>query len=266
MALTIYPLNSAYGTGIFRRRFRLVGEEGSVTAVLNDDFHAMWCRIGHDHVTVRSVEADTIRIPKSTCPGAVLPLQELVGTALHSDRKSFYGAGRTARNCTHLLDLAHLAILRAGRGRFEQIFDIVMPDAVDDVGGVQVWIDGVLVHDWSLHGDEIVAPATFAGRRLFAGFSGWAASQFEGDALDGALMTQKTYFVSRGRRYIVDQLGLATNVEAEREGNCYSFSEPQLSVAHDLIGYVRDYSKGLGEILPPHLRARIFTFVSEKLS
>ncbi len=266
MALTIYPLNPAYGAGVFRRRLRLVGDDASVTAVLNDDFHSMWCRIGHDGTTVRSVEADTIRIPKTTCPGAVVPLQELVGTALSSDRKSFYGSGRAGRNCTHLLDLARLAIQRAGRGRFTQIFDIVLPDAVDNNTGVQLFIDGELAYDWTLHEDVIVAPAAFAGRRLFAGFAEWAGRQFEGDALDGALMIQKAFFVARGRRYIFDQQGAATNLEPEREGRCFTFSEPQFSVARDMIGYVRDYSKGLGEVLPPHLRATIFTSASENIS
>ena len=255
MSLARYPLNPAYGQGVYRRRVRLIGGGGAVTAVLNDDYHSMWCRLSHDSVSILSVDGELVRGPKTTCPGAVLALRELVGTHLNVSRRSLYGEGRTSRNCTHLLDLAMLAVGHAARGEVERVIDIAVPDKMDGRTRMQAHVDGELVHDWAICGTEIENPAAFAGRSMFSGFASWAEAMFDDAALDAARMMQKAAFVARGRVRIVDQTaGMLAVDEPERLGDCFSFSEPNFSVASDNLGYVRDFTGGIVEILPDWLR------------
>ena len=80
-------LNPNYGEGIFRRRIRLTAIPGSGTqpdifGELEDTQHGFRTRIEHDGEKVTAIHGDPVRYPVSTCPGALGPLQELVGVVL----------------------------------------------------------------------------------------------------------------------------------------------------------------------------------------
>lgn len=246
-----YPVNSDYGKGVYRRRVRLIGSQGAVIAVLNDDYHSMWCRLEHDDHRVTQVQASMIRVPKSTCPGAVLALKELEGAALSGDRRQIYGDGRPGRNCTHLLDLGFLAMGHAVRGAADAVIDVAIPDEQNGRSRMTVDVNDVRVIDWLVAGSVIQAPSSFAGQSLFKGFTGWAEARFTGATLDAARMLQKGAFVSHGRRYIVDRsAGMRASDQMERLGDCYSFSAPQIFDATDILSYVRDFTSGMVEIVP----------------
>lgn len=246
-----YPVNLEYGKGVYRRRVRLVGTAGAVTAVLNDDYHSMWCRLQHDGRLVTHVQAGMIRVPKSTCPGAIFALKELEGVSLSSGRRQIYGEGRPGRNCTHLLDLGFLAMGHVARGVSKAVIDVAIPDEQDGRTRMTADVDGACIHDWQIAGSVVQAPASFAGQSLFSGFTSWAEGRFAGLALDAARMLQKGAFVSRGRRYIVDQSAdMRASDQMERLGDCYSFSSPQIFTAMDNLFYVRDFTSGMVEILP----------------
>ena len=107
-------------------------------------------------------------------------------------------------------------------------------------------MDGETRHRWTIARGIITAPAGIAGQSLFGGFAKWAATRFEGVALDAALHLQKAAFVGRGRRVLLDRpIGPFRQREPERIGACYSFSEPSFSKARDVPDYVRDFSDGL---------------------
>lgn len=251
MALSRYPVNPDYGTGVYRRRVRVLVRDHDVVGVLNDDYHAMWCRIGHRDGAVVEVEGGLVRAPKSTCGGAVTPLNELVGMAVSTARWDLYGDGRAGRNCTHLLDLAVLAMGRISHGAGEIVYDVALDDAVDGVSEVRAHVDGTMVHRWTVDDGTVVSPVAFTGRRLFSGFSPWAQATFDGPALDAALLIQKAAFVSRGRRHIVGGAETFYNRdEVDRVGDCFSFRDDQLAVGFDVRGYFRDFSTGIVEFLP----------------
>jgi hypothetical protein len=116
---SIYPRNPRYGSGIFRRRVRLSLEPERATGVVNDNYHAMWLRLAHDGTTIRDVDAGMQRWPKTTCPGAIHVVREIIGVPLSASRRAFYANGRAGRNCTHLLDVAFWAIRQVQRGPSE---------------------------------------------------------------------------------------------------------------------------------------------------
>ena len=251
MSLDHFPRNPDYGRGIYRRRIRITGEAGNITAILNDDFHCMWARLHHDGRTVVATDGELLRYPKTTCPGAAHALDEIAGTPLDIGRSAFFGNGRTSRNCTHLLDLALLMLRHAYLGTRSWIIDLSVSDSVGGVQRLQASVDGRPVHDWTLEDGRIASPQPFAGQAILSGFSRWADATFSGDALDGARMLQKAAFVARGRQYIVDHHPLQrASAEPTRIGDCYSFSEPRFTAAVAMPHYVIDFTAGLIETIP----------------
>jgi len=241
--------NPAYGQGVYRRQIRMRASTGEVRADLFDDYHDMACILRHDETVVTAIEADIRRAPFSTCPGAIGAVGELVGIPLRMPHRQLYGEGRPQRNCTHIFDLAAFAITHAVSGKAARILDFVVPDLVDPGAWVEAWIDGKAVHRWKIaHNEAIVAPAEYAGRSMFGGFARWAEGQFDGTVLELALHLQKVVLVARGRRYLITQESEnSIRDEPERIGACYSFSEPQFSIARPNPDYVRDFTDGLPE-------------------
>lgn len=239
--------NPAYGQGIYRRRIRMSASAGEVRADLLDDYHDMACTVRHDGMVVAAIEADIRRAPFSTCPGAVAAVEELVGISLRPSRRHLYGEGRPQRNCTHVFDLAAFAISHAANAEGERVLDFIVPDLVELGAWVEARLDGIAIHRWKVgYNEGIVAPAEYAGRGMFGGFARWAESKFEGLALELALHLQKAIFVARGRRYqITQESENSIRDEPERLGACYSFSEPQFSIARPNPDYVRDFTGGL---------------------
>lgn len=242
-----------YGRGIFRRRIRLAHEANLVTGMLDDTHHAIWVRIGHDGTVVTRVAGGFNRMPTTVCPGAGIALRELCGMPLTTPLSELYGDGRPQRNCTHMFDIAALAVVHATREIGPRVFDVTIPDAATGPQKVEVRLDGGIIHNWLVDDGRIVDPLAYAGRAIIGGFSAWAFATFEGDFLEAALVLQKGWFLSRARRYVVDTappVALATS-RATRSGVCYAYTEPQLSTAWTVPGYVRDFSAGVVEAMPP---------------
>jgi hypothetical protein len=249
---SIYPRNQHYGTGIYRRRVRLSLAPQRATAVVNDDFHAMWLRLFHDGTTIRDVESGMQRWPKTTCPGAIAVVREVIGLPLAVARRDFYGGGRAGRNCTHLIDLAFWATRQVLRGDGETVVDIAIPDPVRGEGRMQATVDGRIAHDWRVRDAVIQAPAELAGLGVFTGFAVKAEGLLSGLALETAWMLQKAAFVAQGRAYVVDGLPRrSARDEPHRAGACFAFTEPSRSVAMSNVGFVEDFTGGLRELLPP---------------
>ena len=233
----------------------LKAERGAVTATVLDNYHDMACIVRHDGSRVIAVDGEVRRAPFTTCPAAPEALDELVGLPLATGRTDLYGAGRAGRNCTHLFDIAVLAIGMAASGGAARRFDFIVPDETEPGAEIEARVDGAAVHCWTIVQGIIRAPEGIAGRPLFVGFARWAASHFRGVELDTALHLQKATFVARGRRVLLDRpIGDFALREPERFGACYTFSEPQLSIAGDAEGYVRDFTRGLpGDIVTDQL-------------
>jgi len=241
-----FPPNPEYGRGSYRRRVRLANAVGRALASVLDDYHDMRCVVEHDGTQVTGVVGDIARAPFTTCPSASTALHELVGSPLAIGRVQLYGEGRPGRNCTHLFDIAALAMAFALLPLGERVFDLVVPDEVEGGSLIEALVDGKIVHLWRVAGETILTPREFEGRGLFGGFAAWAAATFKDVELDAALALQKAMFVARGRRYLVDgQGGDSLRQQPERIGACFTFSEPQFSIARSIPGYTRDFTDGL---------------------
>jgi len=218
-----YTPNPGFGSGIFRRRIRLIAEHGQVRAALEDTSHAMRLIVRHDGGHVTDTQSRMTRIPLSTCPAADAPLRAFIGTPLVPYPVRANAQVNPRANCTHLHHLAMLAIAHARRGGTRQ-YDIEVPDEHPDPVWATLRRDGAEVLRWQTLGGQLVGPGDLAGRPLLVGFARWAAERFEGEALEAAFVMQNGYFVSISRRYDTDSwMGRPATSHQHMVGKCYSY-------------------------------------------
>jgi hypothetical protein len=242
--------NPAYGTGLFRRRIRLVGSAQRVSAGLEDNYHAMACSIEHDGSVVTAVDARLSRIPMSTCPGAAEPIRALVGQSLTSDLLAIYRRNSPQLNCTHLFDLTSLAITHAHRGTDSRQYDVEIADERGTPAAATVRRDSALIHAWQSVGGKITAPEPLMGRPTVAGFLRWAAHTFAGEELEAAMVLHRGYFVANARRFITDDAWvLEPAQELTMRGVCHTYQPGTVEQAVRLRRVARDFSHRPDDLL-----------------
>jgi hypothetical protein len=206
-----------YGEGIFRRRYRLRGEEGRVHAELEDDFHRFGLVLEHDGETVTDVRGRATRYPWTECPGAVVPLRALRGLRLTTRPTAAAGHTSARANCTHLFDLAGLAVAHAAAGRARRELEIAVPDRRDDRTRATLHADGRLVLDWQVRGAALEGPPPVAG----VGLLGSAFVRFATDTL----LLRRAVFIAMGRLRDLDEVADATHYMALTRNSCHTFTD-----------------------------------------
>lgn len=246
-----YPLNPTFGQGIFRRHIRLQQGVGVVHGALEDCNHGFCVTVYHDGNRVTDIQAKAKRTPFTTCPGAVEPLKALIGKPLDLDAKALNMQMPAGSNCTHWLDLAILALQHAKRDEAVREYRVAIPDEDGHSIEASVHCNARLVHEWRVEEWQILEPAAISGNGLYKGFAGWANQAFaDDDEREAAFVLQKGYFVSRARRYDIQQLtGESAKVHTMMHGACYSYSEPNVSQAVRSADSVRDFTDSEEEIL-----------------
>jgi hypothetical protein len=238
-----YRPNPDYGAGVFRRRIVRSAQAVRASAALLDDFHDMTVALTIRDGIIADARGQMTRYPKTTCPGAAAAVSGLRGgTVIDAVRLC-----DRASHCTHLLDLARLALSWHAQARGEQVIEIALTDRdAQRNQDLHLLVDGAPALSLALRDEAIVQPAVHRGRGLFGGFGRWVAATFAPDDADLWRMAQMAVFVGRGRACIVD--GPDAHRVAEepaREGACFSFSGTAFAIGRDNVGYVRDWSKGL---------------------
>ena len=230
--------NPDFGRGALRRRVRLVAEPGVVRAGVEDAYHSFRMTLRHDGTRITALEPRFLRVPLSTCPGAEAPLRRLVGFALDTPWATLATEENPRSHCTHLFDLASLAMTHALRGG-ERDYEVRVPDEHPGPVWTTLHRDGIELLRWQTFKARILAPGPFAGKPLLRGFSRWANAELAGDDLEAALVLHKAYFVSRARPWNVeDGAGKPVAHHVMMRGACHSYSEPAMSQAirnHDNV-------------------------------
>lgn len=233
--------NPDYGSGLFRRRLRLHCGTREVAIDLEDSNHGFCLRLAHDGESVTGVRAQPVRHPFVTCPEAVVPLGRIVGTRLDADPASVRTRLVPGEQCTHLFDMAMLALSHAPEVGLERLYDVVVDDERNGVTRARVWCDGALVHDWCIRARALETPADLAGRPMMRGFFGWAAAAFDAMPLEAAVILQRGYFVAQSRRMrnspAAEHPATADHMP---EGNCHSYNAAAVGRALRIEGAVRD--------------------------
>lgn len=233
-----------WGTGVLRRALRLRGFEGGVEAALEDMCHAMICTLHHDGEVVTSLEADFRRYTLQLCPGASEPLKQIVGMPIATTTAELFANGRARQNCTHMLDLAWLALRHASRGETEWLYEVEIPDAPSGPMRGQLRRNGEVVQDWTVERNVIVSPPSLSGQALTGGFTRWITTEsgLTDQEAEECLVLHKGFFMTGARQFLIPQGPLTESYRKSVAGVCYGYAHERIDEAIGLGGMKRDFS------------------------
>lgn len=172
---------------------------GRVEGELIDNVHQFSVSITHDGDRIDSIEARAARFPWTSCPVGLDRLKALIGTPLSHNNEQAAAIDK-AQQCTHLYDLAKLAIghaLNRGSMRYD-----VRVDAEDGGDGAEADIcrDGLPVLRWSIRNGQIVSAGPFQGHAT-TGKALWPDEVTHDPALvEAAILLRRGLLVFFGRR------------------------------------------------------------------
>ena len=222
-----------------------------VSAELEDDFHHFRVTVAHDGARVTGVRGVGVRFPWSTCPLAADRLAPLVGMPL-SVRSTAVGDVVSARdNCTHMFDLAGLAVAHAARVGARRQYDVVVADPVDDRRQVTLDRDGEPLLAWVVDSHTILEPVPFRGQALRGGFLAWAEATLDPDAAEAAIVLRRACHIAHGRIQNLDVYDDAGPLLPIMSGACFTFQPARAPVALRMKGTIRDFTDAPERLLEP---------------
>jgi hypothetical protein len=222
----------------FRRAIWVRGAGGRVEADLEDDFHSFGVTLHHDGQVVRRVEARATRYPWATCLAAQGALAALAGATLRANPATLFQHADPRAHCTHLFELAALALAQAARGDGERLFEAEVSDPDGEACLARLFRDGSLALAWRLAGDVIEAPSLYAGEPL-ASFSSKRLANLDPEQAEALLILRRVTQTARGRQMDVD--AFATAAAMGRPAQCYSLQPPNAVRALRVAGSIRDW-------------------------
>jgi len=222
---------------LFRRRIEIRAQPGNeIRAALEDDFHHFRVSIRHDFETLTEVHGWAVRFPYDACPSAAHQLNDLLDMPLSEIAHSVNRQTDARLQCTHLLDLAGLAIAAAAADTQQRLYEVAIPRRVDGVTNPTLWRDGELYLSWNIQGTQIVAPSLYAGTDLNHGMAGWAIRTLPVDEAEAALILRRCTIISRGREYDLD-----AKEHAAETGLCYAQQPIRAKYARRMLGSTLDF-------------------------
>ncbi|GLK88719.1 DUF2889 domain-containing protein [Pseudomonas turukhanskensis] len=225
----------------FRRRVDIIANYteygGEVRAALEDDFHHFRVWVRHEAGSVTAIGGEALRFPYSACPQATAQLQQLLGMPLSRVAHSVTRQTDANHQCTHLLDLAGLAIATAARGSEKRRYDIFVGERVNQRTRATLVRDGNEDLTWDIDGTHIEGPYAYAGVNLREGMAKWALSNLSEDVAEAALLLRRCTLISMGRAYNLD-----AQVHAVNTGHCFTQQPERAEQALRMKGSTLDFS------------------------
>ena len=215
---------------------------------MEDDFHHFGVRISYQAGTITAVAARVVRAPWSTCPSAAAGLDRLVGQRLFTRDTQIGTVLAMRQNCTHLFDLAGLAIAAAARGPALQNFEATVTErrpaplpGQPHTGFCRASLkqDGAEILRWDVQ-DEIIVSGP-ARHSLGRGFRAWTETMPERQAQACGIL-RRAIDVSGGRSADLESGAFAADLGLPPL--CYSYQPETSSRARRMLGSTRDFSAG----------------------
>jgi hypothetical protein len=248
MGQTGVAVNPDYGQGHFNRRIRLQKIAGGVLAELEDCSHAFRIHLYHDDAVVTELQAEAIRYPKTGCIGAPEQLKALQGLPRGLSASEYVLREHPKAHCTHLYDLALLALAHTAREDDVRQIDIIIPDELDQPVKARVFINGDEVLCWDIQAWQVVAP--YAGKPVYRGFAQWAEELLTGDEKEAGFALQKSYMVAQARRFDADAMvEKKPGSEVNMHGACFNYSPGVLEDSQRIKNTLRDFTHAEEQLL-----------------
>lgn len=212
--------------------------DGEVRAVVEDDFHHLRVRIGFDDDAILRIEGEADRVPFRTCSDATSELARLCGMRLSDVASTVMRHTDAKLHCTHLLDLAGLAIATAKQRVARRVYVVEVVDPTP--GGEKIARirrnDGLAV-EWTAIGTTLVGPPPYSGLSLREGFAHWALSNLDRDTAEAAIILRRATAISIGRERDLDAIPFAIP-----RGRCFTEHPARAVLAHRNKGTTLDFS------------------------
>jgi hypothetical protein len=147
----------------YARRIEVLTSPGRVVAEMEDYVHHFRVELEHaDGVVTRAVGTG-VRVPWATCPLGAAGVARLAGAKIGPDSGETWVGGDRTDQCTHVIDLASVAVAHADRPSVRYVA------RVSPAGGPRrhavLRADGDPVLEWDLD-DDVVQSGHFAGLRV----------------------------------------------------------------------------------------------------
>ncbi len=145
-------------------------------------------------------------------------------------------------HCTHIFDLASLAITHAASGRRTRLYEIRIPDRIENRTRVTLVRDGTEILSWAIEGRRITDPPPYAGRSLAKGFVKWADSELDPETAEAAIVLRRACAISLGRAFPLDHIPNASDLASRTLGACYSFSPGVIEEGKRMVGSTLEFT------------------------
>lgn len=225
-------------SGAYRRAVVIKVDDGRAYAEMEDDIHHFAVTLEHDGARITKGEPHSIRTPWTTCPGAGAAIVALKGRALTTPLRFALDAERVA-HCTHMLDLANLAIAHALTPGFRRLYRIEVD--YEENYDARAWLDrdGERLFTWRIEKgaviDETQTAMTPEERIAHAVSTGADEAEIE------ALVVMRRGMRISGAR-LIDLDAFATVAELGQPPTCFTLLEGVRDKALRVKGSVRDFS------------------------
>lgn len=232
----------------YRRRILLRSTTADeVVGDLEDDFHRFRVTLSHEHGRVRRVGAEALRFPWTTCPDAAAPLRALEGTALTARVTHAADVTSPRANCTHMFDLAALAMTHALRDDERRGYDAALTPLEGSEQIATLERDGASVLRWTIRwgddGARCVDPEPFASARWRGGFMRWADATLDPELAEAAVVLRRVADIGLGKGMALDRYERASDLEYPMIGVCYTMQAERIEVAFRNRDTIRDFTE-----------------------
>ncbi len=245
-----------YGSGAFRRAIRMEADADGGRAELVDDFHHFAVRVEVREGEVVDIEGEDVRVPWTTCPGALEPLRAMIGAPLTRSLPALRAHTDARVQCTHLHDIACLAVAHVARVELglapQRRYDVTLPDRQAGAARAVLERDGAERLVWELERSRIsrATPDDFAGVPLSGRpFQERLAAIEDPDEAEAVWVLQRAIFIGTGRRHDFESMRVATDFAEIVGGNCHSFAPERAARAFKIPGTVRDFTDRPGDLI-----------------
>ncbi len=233
----------------YRRAIQIVAEPGRSVVEIEDDFHHFVVTVAHDGRVVTAASGWAVRYPWSTCPLAGEALGALAGLPISTDPIAIYRFSDPFQQCTHMFEMAGLAVTQAARGLGARRYDALVADPRDGAQLAELRCDGEPLLTWRLRDGVIVEPAADAGRRP-DDFRTRNLGGLPHDAAESILILRRAVWLAAARAMDVDRFPDAAAMG--RAAVCFTYQPHRAAGARRRPGSERDFSNTPGPLAPLH--------------
>lgn len=237
--------------GVLRRRIAVATRKFALgvheaRAAVEDDFHHFRVTIVSRDGHVETAAAQSLRTPTVICSQAGNRLIELIGMRIDPASASVLKHTDARLQCTHMIDLAGLAVAALSRGTTFRQYDVEVDDKLPGTPRrARLRRADELMLNWELDGYAVKNPPPYSGRSLGAGFTGWTQEHLRPDEAEAALVLRRAIFISNGRTVDLDAPGRRSGPV----GGCWAWQPERADLALRNFGSTQDFTECPDDLL-----------------